>query len=374
MKAIIHIGMPKTGTKSIQTWMRANRAALENAGARLITEKPAPLLLACIHVAMTEFGIDEKAAWRGVEGRPVARRLGLEIDWNASRRAIAEQRRGRAKKIKEACEFMTSEFDKLSGEAGAFVWSDERYFNKSNLISSLDKILGRHFDDRTYVVYIRDTVDHLVSSYTDRLRRCDEDYGTMKFSEFLEKCAEDPYPFGKNSSLENLFVWQSLLGDKLCVRLLETDWLNNGDLIEDFSSIVGVGSLYKPGRMNESFAAEHVDYVRFLNRSFGLSLPDETRKRVLAILKLESSGKPKLAASDAQAFSILKVHRELEEKVRARFFPERPLLFSKKSRGGGIMPSPLTKRRKAEIETEINDKLGRTDWKPNAPECGDCNG
>lgn len=370
MKAIIHIGMPKTGTKSIQTWMRANRAALENAGVRLITKKPAPLLLACIHVAMTEFGVDEKAAWQGVEGRPIARRLGLEVEGNASRRAIAEQRRARAAKIKEAYEFMTGEFEKLSSEAGALVWSDERYFNKSNLISSLDKILGRHFDDRTYVAYIRNTVDHLVSSYSDRLRRCDEVCGTMNYSEFLEKCAEDPYPFGKNCSLENLFVWQSLIGEKLSVRLLDADWLVKGDLIEDFSSLVGTDALRKPGRMNESIAAEYVEYVRFLNRSFGRALPDETRRRVLAILKSASSGKPKLAASDEQADSILSVHRELEERVRDRFFPDRPLLFSKKFRGAGVMPSSLTKRGMAKIESEIGDKLGRIDWKPSALACG----
>lgn len=155
--------------------------------------------------------------------------------------------------------------------------------------------------------------------------------------------------------------------------MLETDWLEKGDLIEDFSSFIGIDALRKPRRMNESFAAEYVEYVRFLNRSFGCSLPDEIRKRVIAILKMASSGKPKLAVSDAQADWILNVHRELEERVRERFFPDRPFLLSGKFRGGGGMPMPLTKRRMAEIESEIGDKLGRTNWKPNAlvPDC-DC--
>ena len=370
MKAIIHIGMPKTGTKSIQTWMRANRAALEKAGARLITEKPAHLLLASIHVAMLEFGVDEKAAWQGVEGRPIARKFGLDVDENAGRREVAERKRARAVKIKESYEYMTGEFEKLSAESGTLVWSDERLFNKRNLMSSLDEILGRFFEDRTYVAYIRNTVDHLVSSYADKLLRCDEDFGAMEFSKYLEKCTASPHPLGENSSLENLFVWQSLLGDKLSVRLLETDWLEKGDLIEDFSSLVGVDAFRKPGRMNESIAAEYVEYVRFLNRSCGRALPDETRRRVLAILKTASSGKPKLAASGEQADSILRMHRELEERVRERFFPDRTLLFTEKSRGAGVMPAPLTKRGMAKIESEIGDKLGRIDWKPSALACG----
>ena len=370
MKAIIHIGMPKTGTKSIQTWMRLNRAALEKAGVRMVVEKPAPLLLASIHVAMLEFGIDEKSAWHGVEGRPMARRLGLDVDENASRQAVAERKRARAEKIKDAFIFMTGEFGKLSGESGTLVWSDERFYNKKNLISPLDEILGRFFEERTYVAYIRNTVDHLVSNYSQKLRLCDEDYGAMRFSEYLEKCAACPYPLGENSSMENLFVWRSLLGEKLNVRLLETDWLEKGDLIEDFASVVGVGALRKPGRMNESFAAEYVEYVRFLNRDFGRSLPDEIRKRVLEILKMASSGKPKLAVSDAQADSLLNSHRELEERVREKFFPDRPLLFSEKFRGGGVMPPPLTDRRMEEIESRIGDELGRIDWKPNALACG----
>lgn len=173
----------------------------------MIVEKPAPLLLASIQVAMLEFGVDEKAAWQGVEGRPIARRLGIEVDEYAGRQAVAKQKRARADKIKAACEFMTGEFEKLSGESGTLIWSDERFFNKKNLISALDEILGRFFEDRTYVAYIRNTVDHLVSNYSDKLHRCDEDFGTMPFLEFLEKCAACPYPLGENSSMENLFVW-----------------------------------------------------------------------------------------------------------------------------------------------------------------------
>ena len=365
MKAIIHIGMPKTGTKSIQAWMRMNRTALEKAGVRLIVEKPAPLLLASIHVAMLVFGVDEKAAWQGVERKPIARRLGLEVDENAGRQAVAEQKRYRAVKIKEAYEFMTSEFEKLSGEPGTLIWSDERFFNKRNLILSLDEILGRFFECRSYVVYLRNTVDHLVSNYSEKLLWCDEDYGTMHFSDYLKKCAACPYPLGENSSMENLFVWQNLLGEKLNVRLLETDWLEYGDLIEDFQSHLGVDSLRKPGRMNESFAAEYVEYVRYMNRNFGLSLPEETRQRVLALLKRASSGKPKLAVSDAQAESILNIHGELEKRIREKFFPDRQFLFSKKFRGDGVMPTPLTNRRMTEIESEFRHKLGPVKWMPN---------
>ena len=152
MKAIIHIGMPKTGTTSIQTWMHMNCAALETAGVHTITGVPAHLLLTSIHVAMIEHGVDEKNAWQGVEGKLVTKRLGLEVDEKAGWPAMAEQKLSRAEKIEIAHEFMTSKLEKMSRKSGVFIWSDERFYNKENLMLPLDKFLSRFFEDRTYVV------------------------------------------------------------------------------------------------------------------------------------------------------------------------------------------------------------------------------
>ena len=70
MKAIIHIGMPKTGSAAIQTWMRSNRAALEDGGKRSIgVEEPLreALTFAPLHVALREMGIDERTLQEDME-------------------------------------------------------------------------------------------------------------------------------------------------------------------------------------------------------------------------------------------------------------------------------------------------------------------
>ena len=358
MKAIIHIGMPKTGTTSIQTWMHMNCAALEAAGVHTITGFPALLLLTSIHVAMIELGVDEKNAWQGVEGKLVTRRLGLEVDEKAGWPAMTEQKRFRAEKIEIAHEFMTRKLDKMSRKSGVFIWSDERFFNKKNLTLPLDKFLSRFFEDRTYVIYIRNTVDHFVSGYSQKLTLSDERFGTFQFADYLERAAFLPHSPETGSSLENLIVWHDLLGKRLNVRLLEPDWLEKSDLIEDFSSVIGIGGLRKPDRMNESFAAEYVEYIRFLNRKFGRMQPEDFRWRTYALLQIASSGKPKLAASEKQADAIRSVHGELEERVRKRFFLDRRILFSEKFRGDGIMPLPLTNSRMAEIESELACRSG----------------
>lgn len=129
-------------------------------------------------------------------------------------------------------------------------------------------------------------------------------------------------------------------------------------MIEDFSTLIGIGGLRKPDRMNESFAAEYVEYIRFLNRKFGRMQPEDFRWRTYALLQIASTGKPKLAASEKQADAIRSVHGELEERVRKRFFPDRRFLFSEKFRGNGIMPLLLTDGRMAEIESELARRSG----------------
>lgn len=363
MKAIIHIGMPKTGSRTIQVWMRSNYDALNAMGVRTFFAPVPLLLIASIHAATIEDGIDEKSAWQGWEGKPGAKKLGFQVDENTNRWAAVEQKLARAKKTEKYFKFLIGKLQQISKESGIFLWSDERLYDKKNLISSLDKLLARFFDDRIYVMYIRNSVDYFVSKYSQDLRDCDENYGTMKFAEYLENHSNRANFHDEDLPLENLFTWQNLIGDRLNVRLAESDWLVNGDLIEDFSSLLGVDVFRKPVRKNESFAAEYIEYVRFLNRRFGRSLPSDIRIYALDILTQASSGKPKLAASVEQANSILNLHRELEEKVREKFFPDRPFLFSQEFRKRGIMPSPLTNCRKAKIESEISEGLGM-DWGP----------
>lgn len=354
MKAIIHIGMPKTGSTTIQTWMRSNRASIEAGGMRSIgVDEPLreALTFAPLHVALHEMGIDRRTLLDDVE------------IWM----------RFKTDRIEGCYELLTEEFEKMSGKPGTFICSHEGLYGHGEFHArALDKFLSRFFDDRTYVVYIRDTLDMLLSLYSQKLRNFREVlYTKLDFPEVIDKWMELDHPFGKTSSIEHLFFWDEIVGEKLNVRLLESDWLAKGDLIEDFASLIGVDAHRKPGRTNESFAAEYTEYVRFLNRELGTALPAEIRRKALDILTAASAGKPKLAVSDEQAEKIRDKNRELEERVRKRFFTDRPRLFSPKSRGPAVMPVPLTGSRKAKIDSEIRNKMKTEVWEPRELAFGD---
>lgn len=356
MKAIIHVGMEKTGSTSIQAWLRENRAALEAEGVypnggrealKWIGRKE--LRYAIFRVAMDEMGLDEKSA-----------RLPTKMKIPA-----------KDEKVNENYKSLTGKFEALSGKSGIFLISDEQLFrcNEFQLLA-LEKYLSRFFEEITYVVYIRNTVDFCMSMYSQKLNSNPFiEYNTQSYSEFVQKCMTDLVPYGLESSFGNLFFWSKVLGNRLNVRLLESDWLVKGDLIEDFASLVGVRIFEKPDRMNESFAAEYIEYVRYLNLEYRGIIPWEIRKKAIRILKKSSSGKPKISASDAQAKSIRDLHLEQEEKIRIKFFPDRPFLFSPKSYGSGIAPTPLTERRKEKIESEIRENIAPDGWTPREFAC-----
>ena len=346
MKAIIQIGMMKTGMTSVQRWLRSNRLALAELGAHTLHGKVRPnaaLSQAIFQTTVHEMSVDEDAAWIG-------KKKSFKSDVTTH----------------EDCKTLTGELAKLSGGPGVFLFCCDHVCKCSEvLMLAVDKYLSRFFDDITYVVYIRRARDLFVNLYSEQIQNnLSYECGTHEFSEFLEKCGNNLAPFGLDTSFGNLFGWKRVVENRLNVRLLEPEWLAKGDLIEDFASLAGVATLEKPPGMNESIAAEYIEYVWFLNREFREDLPLNIRRKIVEILKQASFGKPKLAASNAQTKSIRKIRREEKERIKNVFFPGRPFLFSPRSYGGGVAPAPLTVRRKAEIELEIEGKIAPEEWAP----------
>lgn len=313
------------------------------------------LNLASIHMALHELGVDEKIAW-----------WGLHNFWSDSKRS----------RIQEIFESLSDELRKIMNEPGVFVYSSEFLFMQKEIhIIALDMFLSRFFENRSYVVYIRDTVDLFMSAYSQMLKERNSRFNNIEFSKFMDECVnaairdcEENYfheMFVWNSIVgqcDQLLVWDRVVGQRLNVRLLESDWMTGGNIINDFSSVVGINAFRIPPIMNESIAVDYIEYLRFLNTEFGETLSIEIRRKIVRILTAMSTGKPKLSISDERAKAIGGPFREKEEKIRKRFFQNKHILFSPKSRDRCVMPVPLTNRRKLDIESEIRENLTPHDW------------
>ena len=348
MKAIIHIGLPKCGSTSIQSWMNLNRVAMETRGVQMIGPEPVNLICAIIHVALRELGVDENSALHGLNKMKYWRQPRLVKK--------VEQLLGNPNEMYET---LCDKLRKFSANPGFFVCSWEFLFfflSSETRIIALDRYLSKFFDNRTYIIYIRDTVDLFLSWYSQKIKSNNKRYGTMELDLFLSNFSKKPHYFDK------IFLWDRVIGEKLNVRLLEFDWLTGGNLIDDFSSLTGVGQLQQPPKKNQSLAAEYIEFARFMNRELSEMLPEEVRKRAIRILTKASSGKPKLSVSDSEADSIREIFGDKEEEIRKRFFPDRHFLFSPKFRGSGVKPAPLTETRREAIESELRQKMASRDW------------
>ena len=339
MKAVIHLGLPKTGSSTIKTWIYSNRAALEAEGVRTIDRvlinggRKCPINCS-IYMALREMGVDD----------------------DESRRTSHTPPADMINDIYEASKFLHAELKKISNFPGLFVYSNESFFGYSEMrIEMIETILSRYFSKIIYVVYVRDFIELFASLYSENILTGKRIYKIRKFTEALNMLENGNIPYLQMLNFENLFFWDSLVGERLNVRMLESDWLN-GDLLEDFASVVGVNVFRKPDRVNESIAAEYVEYIRIQNLEGwgeeGVN-PIQNRARVIEILRAASSGKPKIALSAMHAQLIQEHYCGLVERIRKKFFPDRSFLFTQKQWGPGIMPAPLTDKRKANIESTV---------------------
>lgn len=328
MRAIVHIGMPKTGTTSIQTWLDINRAALAGRGIaydRIALESaPAqpPSQLEVGLCGLTEAGLL-------VNNPEVRRTYGLgSFEDQAAFCAEFEPRFARAVREAEAA------------GAETFVVSSEHieaWTEKEAEVAGLDRFLGTYFSDVTYLVYIRRQEDWLLSYYTQALRRGDG----VTLAEYVERWQACGFA-------DRLDLWARVVGrDRLSVRLMERDALTGGDLVEDFARALGTRSaaLRRPWRRNAAMSAIAAEFLRLMNRATP-PLVDEGRRRnplvkgVATRLTALSARGPKLALSPEQAQAIRDANAADNARIRDAFFPGRPALFADRPLPDGPAPEP----------------------------------
>lgn len=308
MKAIIHIGMPKVGSSSIQEFLKLNRPALLTRGIRYAPLNP-------------KFGSQFELAATGVVGagesiRDPDARLVLQLRTPEDERAYADRYR------------QTLDGWLQGWQEPLFVGSSEHivpWLNSPERIAALDRFLSTRFESVRYVLYLRDQGAHILSSYSERIRRGED----VDFSTHLE---------GRLKHLNlNMLVrrWEDAVGAaRLDVRLLTRDALIGGDLIRDFCDVLGTArdGLQEPARMNTALSVEEIALRRRLNRRLSVRRQNGAYNRwyfwALRLLgrMLPRPGTP-LSLSPEDRQRVDAQFATSNERLRARRFPTRATLF-----------------------------------------------
>lgn len=304
--------MPKTGSTSIQAWLGANRANLSRHNLAYDRIKIPGYRVGAAHqgVAIAQHEAMDT----------LMTNIGVRIHYNLKDR---EAQREFVKRFTEAfarvVEKSTEDTFVISSEyIGAARSSPES-------AEAMESWLNQFFTDVRYIIYFRRQEDWIASSYSERLKRG----ATNSFAEVLES-------HGRQNWFRKANVWKRTVGaDRLNVRLLEPDFLENGNLIDDFARQLGIASLEgmnEAPRLNESLSGPAAAILRRINSDIPHTVDDgsrinPTKTMLRSLLMQQKLGLPRIALTPGQIAEVRAANAETNRRLLKDFFPGRHDLF-----------------------------------------------
>ena len=288
MELYLHIGTEKTGTSSIQEFLRANRALLQTRG---VAYPQAPGDINHIGLAALGQDRDRGELWE---------KLGIT--------SIAGRDKYRIQLANElGTEFREKEYDRA-------VMSNEHCSSRllsAEEVSSLRDFLSPLFSRIWIVVYLRRQDDFVVSTY----------------STGIKSGRTTPLSFPKPARIRARYDYWSLLErwcgvfgrENIVCRKFEKQWLSGGDLLTDFLSVIGCDASAEwqyPGNVNSSLDARALEFLRLMNLHL---TPDERPPRLVPKLEALSDG-PLVDLSPADRGQLMKQLRDSNTLVAETYF------------------------------------------------------
>ena len=235
---VVHIGTDKTGTTSIQGFLRHNRAALAERGC-LVPRSPGTTrhIRVGMFIMPDDDLVNSQDWFRGEYGD-------LPVD--------EFRQRFRKRLFREMRE----------ADPTRMVFSDEALFGAAPVrLKRLRRFTERIARSTRVVVYLRRQDDHLISLYQQHVKR-------GQCQRLTTWAQQDRAPFYDYH--RRLGEWRDHLGpDVLVARPFERAGFVGGDLVDDFIEAADLrdvaGDLERIGTRNESLNAESVEFLRLLN-------------------------------------------------------------------------------------------------------------
>lgn len=309
MKAIVHIGTEKTGTSSIQLFLRKNRKALARQGYHFLQSagKTNNWML---------------PAYCSVENR--------FSDFYRLQSLATDQQ------LDEFKEQFLNEFEKelrsVAKNVHTIVISSEHFHSRLRSdaeMSNLQQFLSTYFEEIKIVCYLREQAETCASWYSTSMKSG----STYSFYEFVRRCKPEIYYFNYFDILAN---WERYFGfESLEVALFSSKHFLNGDLLDDFTARIDpalVGHLDKAIRtVNESIQPMGQALNRAVNIAYPSSSEDpdisEIRDQCKDIIAERLTGKGQ-QIDFLRREKIYQSFIESNEKLRQRYFPSSTILFT----------------------------------------------
>lgn len=244
MKAIVHIGMEKTGTTTIQQFLGQNRAALARQGIAF-PESPGPRNHRSLaSYCMEDDQIDDHILGKNIK-EPAAR-----ARW---RQAFQRE--------------LAAEMAALPAGTHTLLLSSEHLQSRLQNSAGVERfrdLIAPHVSAVTIVVYLRRQDAAAMSRYSTAVRA-----GRIPRA-ILPPTAAPDHPFYNYQQLVER--WAGVFGrEAITVKLFDPGEFQGGDLLQDFAATVGfrIGDdMALPERANETLSARVQEALLLINRAF----------------------------------------------------------------------------------------------------------
>jgi len=324
-RVVLHIGLEKTGTTTLQRFLAANQCALKQADV-LYPQATAPH--AVLPLCVQEVRGDALQRRNGISGRSDVRAFRQRVE-QAMQREFSEA----------GCSTMV-----LSSElCSSRLRTDEE-------LCELRDILSEYAAAPTIVVYIRRQDEYLVSLHSTAVQS-----GSVAPLDFPATARE----IGRYDYWEILSRWARVFGrENIICRRFERHRLIGQDIVTDFLTTVGLASLIslpRPADKNESVDANCVEFLRqFNNHIAALHDPERSRRELLGALSRYSSG-PWLTLPEPQLAAFMARFELSNRKVAAEYFPKESgnLFDHSKDTRPKTVSAEITAARAIEIAAQI---------------------
>jgi hypothetical protein len=278
---VLHIGSGKTGTSSIQYFLRQNRVRLAELG---LLYPQSPGRRRHTHLSLSVYpdhALDDNPSWDPER-------------WSSPEEFRRAFRRRLFREINQ------------SGLSRVLLSDEGLYGSPNQALRRLRRFTDRIAGSLRLVVYLRRQDDHLVSRYQQVVKigetRRLADRAPHENTSWAGRQGSRTYDY-----YDRLRTWQNLLEpDDFVVRHFERESFVEGSLYQDFFDAVGLDAradeLDRVETVNESLDAESVEFLRILN-IFRLEHADAAvlprRNRPLVVRLAAACTGPTLTMPDA---------------------------------------------------------------------------
>lgn len=326
MKAILHIGFPKTGSTTIQKHLAGNRSellkqsvfvpkynilhesledlGLENAG-------HASLFYASSEPDGKDFVFASLMKLEGISKEKINREL-LDSFWKNLREEILEEReRKRVETVVLSCEVLA--------------------YSPDAQVKRLRELLGELFDEITVIVYLRRQMESLISWYAE-VHKMGIPFPTFETLLTTQPDVAENYFFNYEMVLG---IWSKYFGtENIKPRVFHRKEMVKNDLLDDFTETAGIenASLKRFDSVNHALSSEVIEFCRLLNKSYplftreGVVNPDRLVLAKILVEGFARSGNRGYHPGREQVREIIEIYRASNNNV-ARLFFNRDRLF-----------------------------------------------